>query len=79
MREERARPDSFRRDHNPLARSVLNSLADSLNFCFRFPGPVTQTQELPDFASFVAIFLGFGGPIFRLSEWMLSVSYGFLN
>ena len=45
----------------------------------RFSGPVAQAQEFTDFASFVAVLFGFGGPVFHLTEGMFRVLYCFLN
>ena len=45
---------------------------------FQFAGPVAQTQELPDLAAFVAMFL-LGRSVVRLTEVMLRASDGFLN
>jgi len=42
-------------------------------------GPISQSQELPYLAAFVAIFLGFGRSVVGLAEGMFGIADSFLN
>ena len=58
-----------------LSKLYWRSFLGSLLLC----DPVTQAQELPYLAAFVAIFLGFGRSIIGLAEGVFGISDSVLN